>query len=565
MSDQPRPGWSRRRFLEAVGAAGGAAAVYDVMTALGLIRIPEALAKPPELPQGFGGGKSAVILGAGIAGMVAAYELKKIGFTVTLLEAQDRTGGRNRTVRAGDTIVEVNAAGHRTEQTCEFDKRDDLYFNAGPGRLPYHHTEALRYCKDLGVKLEVYIMSNSANLYSTQNAFPKNKAMPRRRVANDTRGYIAELLAKCVNAGALDQQLSPVDKASLLSLLTSFGDIDPKSFYRYNGSSRSGYVVEPGVATPGEVVDPIPFNELLTSRFWMHRFYQPEDYEWQPTLFQPVGGMDKFANAFADRVRDVTHTGREVIMIRTSDKGVTVKHCKSGTKNDPQDVREEKADYCISTIPLPLLRDIENNFSIKYLNAIASVEFAYTCKVGWQADRRFWEQDDEIYGGISFINHNITQMWYPSAGFFGDKGALTGAYNFEARAQFMTALSPAQRKQLALEGAERLHPEFRASVPVDKGITIAWKNIPYETGGWAAWDQTDRQYYATLLQPDGRFWVAGDQVSYLDGWQEGAIRSAWWVMDGITKPQALRAAPRIMTAPNVRAMTNGTSPVEEEE
>jgi monoamine oxidase len=562
MPDELRGGFTRRRFLEAVGAAGGAAAVYEVMTALGMIRIPEAFAQPPELPPGSGNGKSVVILGAGIAGLVAAYEMRKAGFTVTMLEAQDRTGGRSLTIRHGNKIVEVNAGGKRTEQTCDFDDRRELYFNAGPGRIPYHHTEALRYCRLLKVPLEVYVMASDQNFYFTPEAFLSDKPKQRRRVANDTRGYIAELLAKVVNRGTLDAELSLNDKAALLSLLASFGPLNADQYYQYKGSDRAGYAIEPGVDTPGELLSPLGLQELLKSRFWLHRFYQPEDYEWQATLFQPVDGMDKLAHALAEQVKTLISTNREVAMISTSPKGVRVGHCKSGTKCSPQDMEYTEADYCISTIPLPILRNIENNFSIKYQNAISAVEFAYTCKVGWQADRRFWEENDQMYGGISYINHNITQMWYPSAGYFTDKGILTGAYNYGVRAAYMTALSPSERKQLAAEGAALLHPEFAKHVQKEKGITIAWKNIPYQAGGWADWDPSHRSHYATLLQPEGRFWVAGDQVSYLDGWQEGAIRSAQWVMNGITKPRAA-VAPLIRFAPNANAMTGGSGPVEE--
>ena len=60
--------WTRRRFLEKVGAAGGAAALYETMTALGLINVPDAWAGPPELASGSGTGKKVLILGAGIGG-----------------------------------------------------------------------------------------------------------------------------------------------------------------------------------------------------------------------------------------------------------------------------------------------------------------------------------------------------------------------------------------------------------------------------------------------------------------------------------------------------------------
>ncbi len=187
---------TRRQFLEQVGLAGGSAALYETMTALGLINLPEAWAGPPELPQGSGRGKSVVILGAGIAGMTAAYELTRANYSCKIIELTDRAGGRNHTARRGTVIQEVNEKGVETEQVCNFD--EGLYLNMGPGRLPYHHRRALHYCQALDVPLEVYVMETMANLFQSDKAFG-GKPQIKRRIANDTQGYISEMLAKAVN------------------------------------------------------------------------------------------------------------------------------------------------------------------------------------------------------------------------------------------------------------------------------------------------------------------------------------------------------------------------------
>ena len=183
--------WTRRRFLETVGRVGGAAAVYESMVALGIVRVPDsAYAGPPPIAEGEGSGQTVVILGgAGVAGLTAAYELQKrnSGYNIIILEAQHRSGGRSYTVRTGDKIIETH--GKETwEQTCHFDK--DQYLNAGPGRLPYHHTVALGYCRELKVAVEPYVMNTRANLYQNPDGF-NGKVMPHRRVLNDTRGWIS--------------------------------------------------------------------------------------------------------------------------------------------------------------------------------------------------------------------------------------------------------------------------------------------------------------------------------------------------------------------------------------
>src|SRR2546425_6522504 len=88
---------TRRRFLEQVGLAGGSAALYETMTALGLINLPEAWAGPPELPQGSGTGKAVVILGAGIGGLTAAYEMTRANYSRQGIQVTERDRGPHHT------------------------------------------------------------------------------------------------------------------------------------------------------------------------------------------------------------------------------------------------------------------------------------------------------------------------------------------------------------------------------------------------------------------------------------------------------------------------------------
>lgn len=552
--------WSRRRFLEVVGKVGGAAAAYESMVALGMLRVPDSAYASLQVPEGVGNGKTIVILGAGVAGLTAAYELKKrnSGYDVIILEAQHRPGGRSYTVRTGDKIVEKHG-GETWEQTCHFDKGQ--YLNAGPGRIPYHHTVALGYCKELKVAVEPYVMSSRANLYQTPG-FWNDKSVPNRRILNDTRGYISELLTKAIDKGSLDDSVSPAQRTKLLDLLNTFGPLQNK---KYVGSQRSGYTTQPGVTTPGNIEPKLELVDLLGSQFWLDRMYQPEDYEWQPTLFQPVGGMDMLARGFLPHVEPMIRYKRVVSSVHNIEGGkVQVRHRAA---DDPSAAEETiTADWCISTIPVWILEeDVDNNFSKAFRAALKAPKRGKTCKVGWQADRRFWELDDEIYGGISYINHNITQMWYPSNGYlFEEKGVLTGAYNYTKRAEYLGHQPLKERLHIAAAGGRRLHGEaFTKAIPIDLGLSIAWHFVPYQLGGWADWDGVAPVHYETLLAPDGQVLVAGDQVSYLPGWQEGAMLSAHHVLRQILPREKglLKATSTKGPAPNTRAMTEGSGPV----
>ena len=107
----------------------------------------------------------------------------------------------------------------------------------------------------------------------------------------------------------------------------------------------------------------------------------------------------------------------------------------------------------------------------------------------------------------------------------------------------------------------RLHHQFAdpAVLDIGKGLSIAWKEVPHQEGGWADWDSSsedDRRAYQRLLAPDGRFHVVGDQVSPLPGWQEGAMMSAQHVVEQIVGIRA-KTVQEVLAAPDARSMTQG--------
>src|SRR5512132_3375187 len=141
---------TRRTLLEQVGAVGGAGALLAAMNLLGLSAATPAAAANFSLPKTSGNGKSVVVLGAGIAGLVAAYELQKAGYRVTVLEARNRVGGRAWTIRGGDRVEQID----RPLQRASFDP--GLYFNAGAARIPSTHRVILGYARQFGVKFETF-------------------------------------------------------------------------------------------------------------------------------------------------------------------------------------------------------------------------------------------------------------------------------------------------------------------------------------------------------------------------------------------------------------------------
>ena len=526
---------NRRTLLKLVGRAGGVAAVLTTMKAMGLLHATVTGTESPNLPRGSGEGVKVVILGAGIAGMTAAYELSKAGYECTILEARARAGGRCWTIRGGDTIRELDS-----EQSCNFESADYLYLNPGAARIPHHHQGVLSYCKEFGVPLQVIVNENRACYLQDDNAFDGNPVL-NRRVINDSRGYLTELLAKAISQNALEQEVSAADKERILEMLKSFGSLNADLLY--TGSSRAGYTEAPGSGLKsGITYDPINLSELLQSDFWELKINFSESYNQSATMLEPIGGMDRIAQAFEQRVGNLIAYNAEVKQIRKTDFGVRIVYVDKTSDNEAL----LDANFAICTFPLSVLHTLDTDFAPEYQEAIAVGAKSYirAVKHGFQAKRRFWEEDYQIYGGISWTTRDITQIWYPAAGFHQPTGIVIGAYIWNNEIGDRIAAMPIEeRLQKAVEDGKAIHPNYDNELNLDTGVSVAWGKIPYSLGGWMEWSEEARATaYKTLLQPDESIYFAGEHMSYLTGWQEGAILSAHDAVRGISvQLQAMRA------------------------
>jgi monoamine oxidase len=511
------PDLSRRRFIHFVGRAGGAAAAYRTMAAMGLLPAPSAYAGPPALPPG--NGTLILILGAGIAGLVAAFELGKAGYDCRILEARARPGGRNWTLRGGDVVEEIDAA-----QRVAWDVGDQLYFNPGPARLPYHHKGILGYCRELGIPVEVMVNDNRA-AYLQDDAVFDGRPQRARAVINDARGFIAELAAKAIDQATLDGPVTTEDKERVRAFLRAFGALDKELAYR--GSGRAGYIEPPGAGSEvGKSRPPLDLRQLLLSDFWRSKTQFGEAYTQAATMLQPVGGMGRIGEAFGRRLGGVITYNAEITELRRS--GTRARTVWRDRATGAEQAIE--SEFVLCTLPFSVLRGLAADFAPAVKAAVAALDYNPAAKVAFLANRRFWELDDEIYGGISWTSREITQIWYPSAGFHEPKGILVGAYIWSADlGDAFTAQPPPHRLETALASGERIHRGYRDAL--GRGVSVAWSKIPFSRGAWAEWSAAlRRDAYPLLLQPDGPFYFAGEHMSWITGWQEGAVRSAHYAI-----------------------------------
>lgn len=499
---------TRRGFLERFGMVGGSALVMSAMHQWQLLG-----AQAGARPALSGRPKHArvIVLGAGISGMTAGYELSKLGYDVKLLEARDRVGGVNWTVRKGATHTEIGPGGET--QVCTFD--DGMYVNAGPWRIPHWHEGVLGYCKELGVPLEMFVNEAEASYFYYEGADLGPLANTRvrlREVKADMIGYTCELMAKCVSMDKLDAPLTAEDKEAFVDFLVNEGYLDSADHaYRKNQGRGPG--------------DPHDFKALLKSRFGM-RIRSVMAGTGQAPMFQPIGGIDNFPKGFQRALGDKIQLRMEVQSIAQSDTDVkvAVKNLMTGQ------VQELTADYCISCLPLTVLSTLPVNLSAGTMAAVKATQYSPSAKMGLQMKRRFWEEDDRIFGGHLYSNLPIGEFSYPSNGYFGQKGVLLGFYG-NGRIEDVVSRPIKERVEHVLKHSSKVHPQMRTEF--ESAYSVFWEKVQYSLGAFAGGGGGPRggggtnTRLATIGKPDNRIYLGCAAVSGDGSWMEGAVAAGW--------------------------------------
>jgi monoamine oxidase len=525
---------TRRTLLEQVGATGGLGAAYMAMEALGLAVPTPAGAERFTLGPGSGTGVSVVILGAGIAGLISAYELRRAGYRVTVLEARDRVGGRVWTVRGGDRILQSG----RPDQTAEFSS--GLYFNAGAARIPASHRAILGYARRFGVPMEVFVNANRNASWDLGG-----KVHQERRMVNDMRGRLGELLAKAIDQHALDQHVPKDELEVVRKFLGPYAEIDAAGVYRPQG--RSGFSVEGGGYSQAPVpLPPLTLKELLPGPAAESRgsvafpYFFEQIWDMQATMLQPVGGMDRIARAIFNQVRPQVRLNTIVKAIRRAGDGVRIEHSAGVSE----------ADFCICTLPMPVLARIPADFSSAKKAALTAVDYRRSVKVAFEAPR-FWEVQDSVFGGLAWTDRLNENVMYPSGGYGSERGVLVASYAGKwtrpENPEAFATLSHEDRFRICRESIEALHPGN--SRMLGRGVTVAWGLTPYSEGVGPLWPggltavEGRPPAYAELLKPEGPIVFAGEHLSYQQAWQEGAVLSAFEAMKLVGAMAAERPTP----------------------
>jgi monoamine oxidase len=274
--------------------------------------------------------------------------------------------------------------------------------------------------------------------------------------------------------------------------------------------------------------DPIPMQQLFTSGMWVSMLLG-KIYEFQTQIFQAVGGMGMIGKAFGQALDGLIKYDCKVTEIRQDERGVTATYVDTKKGGAPQTAH---GDWCICTIPATILSQLPMNVGAPLKNAINSLSYDAAFKVGLEFKRRFWEEDDGIYGGNSYTDQPISNISYPSTDYHGSGGGvLLGGYVFSdlggdgAAPYRWEAMSAADQIKAALEQGAKIHPQYMQEYK--SGVGISWHRVPWTLGCAGRWSDANRaKNYDAMCAIDGRLVLAGEHCSRLPAWQEGAVLSA---------------------------------------
>jgi monoamine oxidase len=510
------PVWSRRRFLGHLGAVGGSSAVMTAMSSWDLMA-GQAGARPAL--SGRPKNARVLILGAGVSGLVVGYELSKLGYDFRILEARDRVGGLTWTVRRGSEHTEIG--GER--QVCAFD--EGQYVNVGAWRIPYSHTGVLNYCKELGVPLQMFVNEADGSYFyyeGTAAGALSNTRVRMREVKADLIGHTNELLVKAIDQRRLDLPLTAEDQQRLVNYLVAQGYLST-SDRTYKAFVHRG---------PGS---PYALSALLQSGFGNRlRSIPASDGITAAPMFHPVGGMDQFAKGFERAIGPNRITlNADVQSIHQSDTDVKVVYANTSTGRKT----ELSVDYVVICIPLSVLSHVDVNLSSDMMQAVKATTYSNSAKMGLAMRRRFWEDDDQIFGGHLYTNLPLGQFSYPSHDYFSKKGVLLGLYVNSAIGDLLDR-PVKDRVEHVLMHASKVHPQIRREF--ESAYAVWWRKVKYSEGGFAPGAPPARR--AQFAKVDNRILIGSAATApYSEpDWQEGAVAAGWQAVKSL-HDRAMRA------------------------
>tara|TARA_R110002073_G_scaffold73085_17_gene178876 strand:- start:28637 stop:30394 length:1758 start_codon:yes stop_codon:yes gene_type:complete len=541
-----------------------------------------------------GARKSVAILGAGVAGLSAAYELAKLGHKVTLLEGSQRIGGR--------------------VWTKKFDS--GAYHEYGAMRIPASHDYTRHYIKESSLKLRRFVTAYKEHL----NSFFHFRNEVSRIAEAGRNGFYGKakfelsvehslvatgIVPPAILGGVLLREVQSLDVEDIASLFGNRGTLTPRARFLTRTSLRD-FLLSRLCGTREELKEALELVGISTGlEVWWDKsagmFIRDEITRNAEGLEEIENGMDSLPTALAEKCRQLANPvdiklNHRVSAISANDGGVRI--LISQLKKDEPPVPEVAIgpqindsiwcsfDRVICTIPFPVLRDISlQGFSGTKLRAVRNLGYASSTKVLLHCNERFWETKYQIFGGASFSDQITRATYYPSdntpplspsaafevpddrskrhlpGGSYAPSlslfqqgraqafaaptedettakavkaGVIVGSYNWGRDARRMGSVSLSERKQACINVIKKFHPEVETAC--DDVASIAWDRHPWSRGAFCFFQPGDFElYFRDAIRPEKNVHFAGEHCSLDQGWIQGALISALRAVEEVVR------------------------------
>lgn len=474
--------YTRREFLAQLTSATAAVA-----------------AAGPLIPAAAGrrAAKRVIVVGAGIAGLCAAYELSALGHDVTVLEAQTVPGGRVHTLRAPFA--------------------DGLYAEAGASRIPTSHDLTLGYARLFGLPLVPFA---PADIPSIRYAYgQRTKIVPEAAFewpagvpAQQKRMTPPEVRRRYIDALA-DQITSPFA-----------GDWMPASLKQYDGITRDEYLRSEGVSEAALHMMNLGSTPVARFRSFLDVLHEvavnrelrrragADDEQ----LLKIDGGNDRLPHAFAARLSDRIRYQCGVLRIEHDAQGARV-FFRSGGSN-----QSAHAGYVVCATPFSTLRSVEFSPPLTAAKraAIARLPYHSVTRIYLQSRARYWM--NEGLSGFAETDHPM-EVWDSTYGQQGGRGILM-SFIQGPKARELGRSSRAEQLRFGLKAIEDVYPGIRKNY--ERGFVKVWDRDPWARGAVAyLLPGQVLSLEPHTARPEGRIHFAGEHASSLRGWMQGAFES----------------------------------------
>ena len=505
--------WNRRGFLTALltGPIAGATGLASVSRLLAQSRHFDDAG--PIRRSRTQNARRVIVVGGGLAGLSAAYELRNRGHDVTVLEARNRPGGRVCTLREGLS--------------------DGMKAEAGAMVFYATHQYSVRYCLEFDLPLQPLFpgLGDFGPRGLSSIYYLKGQSYQGTAVRADPSilpyGFTAEDLAVFKELGSVGG-LSFIDRTA--------GKFGRDHVDRYRDT-------DPAEMEDLKDLDQVPVGEYLRSRGAPEKFvdffgrsldglYDGNALERISPLyiindeavglrsghrFRIIGGNDQFPKAFAERMSGIIRYGSPVTRIEQDGSAARVVYRQGGV---PETL---SSDYVVCALPLPMLRLVETSpaFPEKKARAIREVPFCSNHKVFLQCRKRYWEE--EGWSGSASTDLPMGSLGHNTSNQRTVRGVLR-TYAGKPGAQEIGSLSSQKQREVVLDQISRFSPNIRKHV--ENHLIWDWDKELWNRGAYAVYETGQMStHMPELIRPEGRVHFAGEHTSRWHAYMNGALES----------------------------------------